>query len=111
MNYQATFERRFYALLKAVDPQPRCTSRQEAHDLLLKHWVLICEKNGLPKTQVERMKSHNLSTAHGWHNLDQNPCHWDSNTSPGVRIYLHDDGLIVMQRINDGEQQEILFLK
>ena len=111
MNYQATFERRFYALLKAVDPQPRCTSRQEAHDLLLKHWVLICEKNGLPKLQVERMKSRSLSTAHGWHNLDKNPCYWDLSTSPGVRIYLHDDGLIVMQRINDGDHQEILFVK
>lgn len=111
MNYLTTYERRFFALLKVVEQQPRCSSRQEAHDLLLKGWILVCKDQLLPKGLVEKMFFRNLSPKHGWHDLDKNPCYWDSKTSPGVRIYLHDDGEIVMQRINDTGQQEILFHK
>ena len=111
MNYPVTYERRFFALLAAIDSMPRCTTRQQAHDLLLHSWIQICSKYGLTKSQAERMALRTICPEHGWKDIDQTPCYWDSKTSPGVRIYLHDDGTIVMQRINDGLHQEILFVK
>ncbi|MGN1055358.1 MAG: hypothetical protein ACI4QS_01425 [Comamonas sp.] len=111
MDFRTTYERRFFALLRAVEQQPACSNRQEAHDLLLNAWIHVSKEHLLPEGLVEKMPFRSLSTEHGWHDLDQNPCYWDSKTSPGVRIYLHDDGQIVMQRINDGGQHEILFHK
>jgi hypothetical protein len=111
MNYRTTYERRFFALLKVVEQQPSCSSRQEAHDLLLQGWILVSKEHLLPQGLVEKLFFRSLTPAHGWHDLDKNPCYWDSKTSPGVRIYLHDNGEIVMQRINDAGQHEILFHK
>lgn len=111
VTYQVTYERRFYALLKAIESEPRCTSRQEAHDMLLKHWILVSHKQLLPEPLIKTMSLRNLSEECGWRNLEKNPCYWDSKTTPGVRIYLHDNGQIVMQRINDGDKQEILYIK
>jgi hypothetical protein len=111
MNYRTTYEKRFFALLKVVEQQPSCSNRQEAHDLLLKVWIQVCKEHLLPKGLVEKMLFRELSAQHGWHDLHKNPCFWDSKTSPGVRIYLHDNGEIVMQRINDAGQHEILFHK
>ncbi|MGE8397150.1 MAG: hypothetical protein ACN6NT_06075 [Comamonas sp.] len=111
MNYLTTYERRFFALLKIIEQQPRCSNRQEAHDQLLKVWILVCQEHLLPKGLIEKMFFRSLSAQHGWHDLDKDPCYWDSKTSPGVRIYLHDNGEIVIQRINDAGQHEILFHK
>lgn len=111
MPHHTTSERRFYALLKAVESEPSCSSRQEAHDMLLRHWIAVSEKYGLPGPLIRKMHARGLRPEHGWRDLDQNPCYWESRTTPGVRIYLHDNGQIVMQRINDPSGHEILYLK
>lgn len=111
MSHHTTSERRFFALLKAVESHPPCTSRQEAHDLLLHHWIDVCERYGLPDALIRKMHHRTLSTGHGWKDLDQDPCYWESRTTPGVRIYLHHNGQIVMQRINDPSSHVIMYLK
>lgn len=109
-EFQA-IERRFSDFLASIQSIPACSSRQEAHDVLLEHWIKTCRKFGLSRQLLATMQHRSLCAEHGWQDLDKDPCFWDSRTAPGVRIYLHRNGQIVMQKTNDAAGNEILFFK
>lgn len=101
-------ESRFHALVQRLKQSPASRTRQEAHDLLIGHWRAVNQEFGLAPEVLRSMNDRRLCREHGWHNLGTTPCYWDSKTTPEIRIYLHDDGAIVIQRINDLLNAEIL---
>lgn len=98
MALEISAEERFFTLLNQLKHMPPCSSRQEAHDMLLLLWMRICEGAGARRELLNRMRQRTLCAEHGWKNLDKSPCHLDSDTLPGIRIYLHSNGTIVIQR-------------
>lgn len=108
MALEISAEERFVNLLNQLKHMPPCSSRQEAHDMLLLLWIRICEGAGARRELLNRMRQRTLCAEHGWKNLDKSPCHLDSDTLPGIRIYLHANGTIVIQRQGGAQDSEIL---
>lgn len=108
MALNICIEDRFFTLLGQLKHMPPCSSRQQAHDILLLLWMRICEDAGARRDLLNRMRQRTLCAEDGWKNLDKSPCYWDSDTTPGVRIYLHANGTIVIQRKGCGLDSEIL---
>ena len=102
MALNISIEQRFLTLLGQLKHMPPCSSRQEAHDMLLLLWMRICEGAGARRQLLNSMRQRTLCAEHGWKNLDKSPCYWDSETTPGIRIYLHANGTIVIQRQSAG---------
>lgn len=111
MNFFDTHTERFFMLLGRLNHQPPCTTRMQAHDLLLKLWIDVARQTGAPSALLSKMKQRTISHEHGWTRITADPCYWSSSTTPGVRISLHHDGTIVMQRINDASAAEIVFFR
>ena len=91
-------------LLKA----PPCSSAQEAHDMLMAAWQEVhrtCQSS--PRYQAALAKRR-LCEEHGWRDLDKSVCYFDSDEQPPVRVYLHQDGSVVIQRMEQSNI-EILF--
>ncbi|WP_227468550.1 hypothetical protein [Delftia acidovorans] len=108
MALNISIEQRFLTLLGQLKHMPPCSSRQEAHDMLLLLWMRICEGAGARRQLLNSMRQRTLCAEHGWKNLDKSPCYWDSETTPGIRIYLHANGTIVIQRQGGAQDSEIL---
>src|SRR5256885_9870510 len=108
MALEISAEERFFTLLNQLKHIPPCSSRQEARDMLLLLWMRICEGAGARRELLNRMRQRTLCAEHGWKNLDKSPCHLDSDTLPGIRIYLHSNGTIVIQRQGGAQDSEIL---
>lgn len=108
MALNISVEDRFFALLGQLKHMPPCSSRQEAHDMLLLLWMRICEGAGARRHLINGMRQRTLCPEHGWKNLDKSPCYWDSGKSLGIRIYLHANGTIVIQRQGGAMDSEIL---
>jgi hypothetical protein len=108
MALDISIEDRFFTLLDQLKHMPPCTSRQEAHDMLLLLWIRICKDAGAHRELLNSMRQRTLCFEHGWRNLDKSPCYWDSREPLGIRIYLHANGTIVIQRADGRQCMEIL---
>lgn len=95
-------------LIVRLQAAPACSSAQEAHDTLLAAWQQVhrdCQSS--PRYQSALAKRR-LCAEHGWRDLDKTVCYLDSSEQPPIRIYLHRDGSMVIQRMEKANT-EILF--
>lgn len=103
------FERRAVAFLKRVEAMEPCASRQQAYESLLKHWHAVESSYHDDKDYLDALLHKTMSEENDWHCLDSNPCYWQSPKVPQLRIYVHDDGAIVIQRLGGTREGRILF--
>ena len=103
------FERRAVAFLKRVEGMQPCASRQQAYEKLLAHWHAVESTYRDDKAYLDALLLKKMSAENDWHCLDGNPCYWQSPKVPQLRIYLHDDGAIVIQRLGGTREDRILF--
>lgn len=87
-------------LVISLANQPLCASREEAYEAILKSWLHINERNGSPVNQIQHILARRMCTEHGWENLHADPCYVDSFIAPAVRVNLHHNGTIVIQRMD-----------
>ena len=107
MNYE--FERRAVAFLKRIEGMPPCSSRQQAYESLLAHWHAVESCYLEDKTALDALLRKKMTPENDWHCLDCNPCYWQSPKAPEIRVYIHDDGSIVIQRLGGSRDGGILF--
>lgn len=104
------FERRAVAFLKRVEGMEPCASRQQAYESLLTHWHAVeSSYHEDDKAYLDALLHKKMSAENDWHCLDGNPCYWQSPKVPQLRIYVHDDGAIVIQRLGGTREGRILF--
>ena len=95
-------------LVDRLQKAPACSTAQEAHDMLMAAWQDVhreCQSS--PRYQAALAKRR-LCAEHGWRDLDKSVCYFDSDEQPPVRVYLHQDGSVVIQRMEQSNI-EILF--
>lgn len=103
------FERRAVAFLKRIESMAPCSSRQQAYDSLLAHWHAVESSYHDDPAYLDGLLHTQMSAENNWHCLDGNPCYWQSPRAPQLRIYIHDDGAIVIQRLGGTREDRILF--
>ena len=103
------FERRAIAFLKRIENMAPCTSRQQAYNSLLAHWHAVESDYHDDQAYLDGLLHTQMSAENNWHCLDSNPCYWQSPRAPQLRIYIHDDGAIVIQRLGGTREDRILF--
>lgn len=102
------FERRAVAFLKRIEGMKPCASRQQAYESLLAHWHAVESTYHDDKAYLDALLKKKMTAENDWHCLEGNPCYWQSPKAPQLRIYVHDDGAIVIQRLGAREGR-ILF--
>lgn len=103
-----SFDMQVDMLIARLQKAPACSSAQEAHDALLGAWQQVhrdCQSS--PRYQAALAKRR-LCAEHGWRDLDKAACYFDSDEQPPIRIYLHRDGSMVIQRMEKANA-DILF--
>lgn len=104
---QHSFQQLLDMLLSRLEAAPACSTREQAFEQLQALWLQTHIYFALPEAELRRIRSRRLSESHGWKDLDCDPCHLDHDSDACVRIYLHRDGGIVIQRVRDGGNQII----
>jgi hypothetical protein len=102
---QHSFDQLMDMLLCRLEAAPACATREQAFDQLQSLWLDTHIYFASPEHELRRIRSRRLTEAHGWNDLDADPCHLAPDADPGMRIYLHRDGGIVIQRMRDGHSQ------
>lgn len=81
-------------------------NRQEAVSLIKRLLTEIDDSDGVtPGDFTIRMSIPALNPELGWKNLESDPCYWDGMSH---RIYLYDNGRIVIERIKIGDERLVL---
>ncbi len=107
MHYE--FERRAVAFLKRIESMSPCTSRQQAYEGLLAHWHAVESRYCGDSDSVDSLLGKKMTPENDWHCLDGDPCYWQSPRAPQMRVYIHGDGAIVIQRMDGMREGRILF--
>lgn len=97
-------------LIRSMDGCAPCASMGEAHQLVCSKLLEIGEKKQLPPALIQRIGNDQLSTAHGWNNLEGDPCFRDFGTDRTLRVNLHRNGTIVIQSLSQ-PAGEVLLVK
>ena len=106
----STFDTRFSTLLKKLESAPSCSSAQEAFDVFKQLWLESNIEHESPEKTLEHVKSRKLVAEHGWQGIGTSLCFVNIAEAPDIRVYLHSDGSIVVQRMAPGNGT-ILFSK
>lgn len=94
--------------LKILERSGPSHSREQAFEHFMTTWLQAAIEAGAESDYQSFVRSRRLIPEHGWFNLQGNPCWWDSSAAPVTRIYLHDNGGLVVQLLKT-EGREILF--
>ena len=103
------FERRAVAFLRRIESMPPCISREQAYESVLMHWHAVESSYRDDKAYLDALLQKKMTPENDWHCLDENPCYWQSPKAPQIRLYIHDDGTIVIQRLGGAREGRILF--
>lgn len=94
--------RRIFTFLSEMEKAPPCKNREEAFDLVKKLWIDANLSMNATKSELRSFIDLQLHKEHGWQDLDRDPCYLPSIQQTDVRLYLHLDGTIVIQRMEPG---------
>jgi hypothetical protein len=94
----STFETRFSTLLKKLK-RPQLRQRGSGIHPVRDLWVASNEEHASPSSVLEYLRSRRFCAEHGWQGLSTGVCYVDNSESPDTRLYLHQDGSIVIQRL------------
>lgn len=91
--------------MKAGKP---CTSQKMAYELVIDSWVQANADLGASPEFLRALRRRRFCEEHGWRGLNTGVAYWDLDEGQSVRIYLHLDGTIVVQKM-DAQNLQILF--
>jgi len=110
VNMISSFDTRLNTLLKKLDAATACDSAESAFELLCTHWLETNIEHESPASMQHYIRSRRLVAEQGWKGLETTVCYLDSSEMPSIRLYLHQDGTIVIQRI-ESSNSNILYSK
>jgi hypothetical protein len=88
-----------------------CTSQEEAFLLLKAEWIAVNLKAGTSEDVVRSIASGRLCLEHGWVGLDTRVAYQDQTCGAQIRVYLHVNGAIVIQRMSQGHEKVLFHLQ
>lgn len=98
----------FAVYVRKLEHQPAPTNREEAFKLITTYWRETMLEYGASAEWAREYDAAGMTEKDGWKNLDADPCYWDNHYKQRIRIYVHRNGTIVIQRRN-GRDPKILF--
>lgn len=102
---------RFYPkVLERLQSTPPFASREEAADWLRAEWLAVHIAAGAGKRRLQAIRDAKICAEQGWRFISPSVCYIDSPESPPLRLFLHADGAMVLQRMYT-DRNEILFAK
>ncbi|WP_280192292.1 hypothetical protein [Delftia sp. PS-11] len=104
---QHSFEQLMDMLVSRLEAAPACASREQAFEQVQSLWLQTHLYFASPEAELRRIRSRRMTESHGWKDLDRDPCYLDPDSGPEVRLYLHRDGSMVIQRMRNGSSQII----
>lgn len=93
----ASFGARVQECARLLDAAPRCRNQQEAHDQLLHAWIQANLHLGVPRHFLRRLIAGSYSAENGWQGIGTRVATWETVGDAPFRIFLHDDGAMVIQ--------------
>ncbi|WP_370678570.1 hypothetical protein [Comamonas sp. GB3 AK4-5] len=96
---RSTFETRLVTLLNKLEAAPLCGNADAAFALFHAAWLATNEAHKSPPALLAHWRSQRLCSEHGWQDLHTQAAHLSFAESPNIRVYLHADGGIVIQRM------------
>ena len=98
----------FSVFLTKLQQHPVPTNRDEAFQAIKTCWSESMLAYGASTEWLHAYLATTMTEECGWRNLDADPCYWDNQYRQSIRIYVHRNGTIIMQRKNS-EDPQILF--
>lgn len=98
----------FAVYVRKLEAQPIPTDRETASQLIHSFWRETMMEYGASEKWAREFDATGMTEKDGWKNLDADPCYWDNQYQKKIRIYVHNNGTIIMQRRNS-EDPKILF--
>ena len=106
----SSMERMLDEFIRGLEGASPCSSVFEAHSLVCSKLLEVNERNTAPEAVLNRIKGNQLSAEHGWINVEGDPCFQDFGTEGLIRVSLHRNGTIVVQRMH-AASPEVLFVQ
>lgn len=92
-----------------MEQSPPCKTREEAFELVKKLWIEANLCMEATDEAIQPFRELELCERHGWKDLDRDPCYLPSIQKTNVRLYIHNNGTIVIQRMEHGVHPILLF--
>lgn len=105
MKSYALFYPKFLARLQAA---PAFSSRDEAAVWMRDAWCAIHLEFGGSKRRMAIMRGARICKEQGWKDIDKAVCYIQSPDNPPIRLYVHNDGSVVIQHMLPGRSQILL---
>lgn len=93
----ASFGSRARECVRLLELAPPCSNQQEAHDLIHQTWIQANLNLGVPRHFLRRLIAGSFSAEHGWVGIGTRVASWETMGDALFRIFLHDDGAMVIQ--------------
>ena len=107
-HLQYTCASRLDAWIRHMKLAKPCHTQQMAYELVIDSWVQTNAELGASQEFLKALRRRRLCEEHGWRGVNTSVAHWDLDDEHTVRIYLHEDGSIVVQQM-DSQNLQILF--
>lgn len=101
----APFDLRLHDWLSRIEASQPCNSQQDAHDLIMNLWAETNFEGGAPEEFVHALRRRRLCAEHGWQGLGTDVAFAEITASITVRVYLHIDGSVVIQSVEEDAPQ------
>lgn len=105
-----SYARLYPQLLERIQRTPAFASRDEAINWMRDAWVQIHKEAGASQRRIAIMQSARICPEQGWRDIDKDPCYLTSPETPPLRLYIHNDGTVVLQQICN-QRNEIVYAK
>lgn len=106
----SSMERMLDEFIRSMTNASPCASVFEAHSLVCRKLLEVKERNTTSDATINLVEGNQLSVEHGWTNVEGDPCFQDFGTEGLMRVSLHRNGTIVVQRMQ-GASPEVLFVQ
>lgn len=106
----ASFGSRAREFVRLMDLEPPCSCQQEAHDQIQQCWIQANLNLGVPSHFLQRVAEGGFLAKDGWVGIGTRVATWETMGDALFRIFLHDDGAIVIQ-YGPGTQLQLIYSK
>lgn len=105
-----SYARLYPLLLERLQSAAPFASRSEAEIWLRNTWLHIHADAGASSQRMRLLQHARICEEQGWRDVDKDVCFLQSPEYPPLRLFVHHDGAIVLQRIFT-DKNEILMAK
>ena len=105
-----SYARFYYKVYERLLQTPPFANRQEVEIWLRDTWLDIHTDAGAGKQRLAILRHARICPEQGWRDVDKDVCYLDSPETPPIRMFVHNDGTLVVQQMHT-DRSEILFAK